>query len=282
LSEDALRRLLGAALGNALRADRDAAVASQAEMLRGLKPAVDAASIMEQWRELASQTASSPEALVVVATLVPPLIEVSGWTFGELLNFALATLLGAHGILFDLVDPATSDLGRIIPRLKSGSESTPEGYVEWETRARAAIEEVLPLWLGGEPLLAIGNVLRHHRGAKARATADDLARRFAIQTAAGVAHGVSVICRVMQRMLGTLEGSPLASWLTLLPGCVREGFDDPDKLLLFRHLMSKPGLFPRVLTHRRFSELSIAMPPWTDVFSIDERRWALRTFARDP
>lgn len=169
---------------------------------------------------------------MTVAALVPPLTEVSQWTFTELLTFALETLLGTRGILFDLVDPGTSDLGRIIPRLISGSAA--EGFVEWETRARAAINEVMPLWLKGEPLLAIGKVLRRHRGAKARATADDLARRFAIQTASGVAHGVSVICRVMQRVLGTTEDSPLVSWLTLLPGCVREGFDDPDKLLLFR------------------------------------------------
>lgn len=280
LSDEQLRRLLGAALGNALRADRDVVVARQEEMLRALKPA-EADAALEPWRELAAQTACSPEVLLAMAASMPPLLDVLGWTFHDLFLFVAQMLIGGPGALFDLVEPGATDLGRILPRQRSGPDSM-EDIAQWETRARVAIDEVLPVWVGGETLLTVGEVLRRHRGPKARASSNELGRRFAIQTASALGHAASVICRVMQRTVGIVEESCLASWLKLLPGCIREGFDDPDKLLMFRQLMTKPGLFPRVLVHRRFAESALALPPWTEVFAIEERRWALRVLSHEP
>lgn len=281
LDDAALTQLLRSALGNARRPDRDDVVAAQAAMLRGLKPNAEATAL-EEWRELASQSATSPEVLAQAAAGMPSLADATALNFPQLVDFVLAFVLKTPGALFDLVDPGSTDLGRILPRSKNSTTSGEEDVVAWEARASAALEETLPKWLGGATLLDVGTVLRRHRGPKAKAKAIDLARRFAIQTAAGLSHGVSVVCRVMQRKLAISEPSALASWLALVPGCIREGFDDPDKLLLFRHMMNDPGLYPRVLVHRRFAQLHSPMPSWTELFDVDERRYVMRVLWLKP
>ena len=67
----------------------------------------------------------------------------------------------------------------------------------------------------------------------------------------------------------------LATRLQLVPGCIREGFDDPDKLLLFWIYRREPGLFPRVKVHQAFEALG-EIPPWGPGVSVDERRAKLR------
>ena len=68
----------------------------------------------------------------------------------------------------------------------------------------------------------------------------------------------------------------LAAWLQLVPGCVREGFNDPDKLLLFWHLRRYAGLYPRVRVHQVFDDsIRGQLPTWKALPDIDSRRSAI-------
>lgn len=273
MGEDALRRVLRSALGNALRAERDLAADKQAALLRGLNNTLGREdSETDEWRELAAQTATSPAAIIDVAAAVSALAEASSWDFSQLLSFALGILLDRRGTLFGLIDPTSSGLSRILPR----RQQTGEDLITWEGRLSGALQEVLSHWLSGDPILTIGEALHKHRQAKGQVKAVNLGRRFAIQAAGGIGHGVSVMCKVFERKLDGVVPPHFAAWLELLPGCFREGFDQPDKLLLFWHLRRQAGLHPRTIVHRRFIEIEKFLPQWADLSTIDDRRLAIR------
>lgn len=71
--------------------------------------------------------------------------------------------------------------------------------------------------------------------------------RQATDAAHGYAHCEKFVPR---RCISTEAASKiLLAQLPLISGCIREGFDVPDKLLLFWHLRRYPDLHPRALTH---------------------------------
>jgi hypothetical protein len=70
--------------------------------------------------------------------------------------------------------------------------------------------------------------------------------------------------------------SVLSAQLPLVSGCVREGFDDPDKLLLFWHLRRFGGLYPRVTVHYEFESIRDQLPSWDNVGDVDVRRDHIR------
>ena len=274
LDEDTLTRVLRLTFGNALRAERDAIAARQATILRRANANLEAENPdIEEWKELAAQTATSPAAVAGVAAAVPDPVVVGSWDFPQLLRFVVDVLLGQQGLFFGLVDPSASSLDRILPRQQD------EDVGPWEDRWRAALGEVLPLWLEGAPISAIGEVFHRHRGTQSQARAVHLGRRFATQTSVGIGHGVSLVCRVMERKIAGAIPSYIAEWLALLPGCFREGFNNPDKLLLFWCLRRQPGLHPRVRVHRKFDEIESSLPKWIDVPAVDGRRAVIRGLA---
>jgi|GEM_PF-2897690 len=282
IPEDQLMRILGATLGNSTTADREAQAASQATLLRTLGAALDAGQKhaedldVDSWREFASRVGVSPIVAASTAINVPSEKAIAAWGFQDLLDFMLKEVIRQ---LFALVRPRSSGLARILPRAHKGRDSSfefTETVEEWEDRWRAILPEVLHAWMRGEPIAGIGTSLHTHRGANRRVNAVHLGRRFALQSASSIAHGASVVVRVFEAVRGDNVPSVLRSQLPLATGCVREGFDEPDKLLLFWYLRHFGGRYPRVAVHREFEKVRDGLPDWAEVHDLDERRSHIR------
>ena len=231
---------------------------------------------LDEWREFASTVGVSPIVAASTATIVPPAAIVAGWVFDDLLDFAVS---GVVRQLFALVSPGSSGLARIIPRARrrvGGNYEFTETVEEWQNRWRAVMPVVLSAWMTGTPLADIGTALHRHRGATGHVNALHLGRRFALHSASNIAHGVSVVVRVFEAVRGEAASPQLTAQLPLVAGCVREGFDDPDKLLLFWHLRRHPGLYPRVRVHDEFNRVHGGLPSWTVEGDIDARRSHIR------
>ncbi|AWV88700.1 DEAD/DEAH box helicase [Bradymonas sediminis] len=278
IPEDQLVRIFNAALGNVTTSDREARAIHQARLLRKFGAVLDdeqedkKEQNYEQWREFASEVGISPVILADIAAAIPSQESVATWSFKSLLDFVLRRVV--HH-LFAMVNPDSSGLERIIPQAHTGHgwrKKFTESYSEWESRWRAIIPSVLTAWMAGNPIADIGNSLHTARGANKKVNAVHLGRRFALHSASSVAYGASVVIRIFEKVLG--DGIPfvLRSQLQLVSGCVREGFDDPDKLLLFWSLRRYNGLYPRVLVHREFASIQSKLPNWIDMPEVEERR----------
>ncbi|MGZ4956195.1 MAG: DEAD/DEAH box helicase [Methylobacter sp.] len=283
IDDSTLRQVLGATLGNALKLERKQRAEEQAARLKSIAVAIDNESNKdkldtERWSELASQAGISAIVLATVAASLPKIDDILAWSFKDLLKYHTQLLLGYPGMLFDFVDPSPSDLIRIMPRRnqnRNGQIEYTEDVRSWEQRWQDALQEVLPQWLSGQPLNEIGDALHRHRGARGHVKAIQLGRRFALQTAGSLGHGVSLIAQVIKHSYQEQASQRLLSWLQLIAGCVREGFDDPDKLLLFWHLRRvSAGLYPRVRVHQIFQEFvrEQDLPSWQDEPDIEARR----------
>jgi hypothetical protein len=281
IPEDQLVRILGAALGNAAAADRENRAASQASLLRTLGADLDGEQDtdklgLDDWREFASNVGVSPVVAASTAAKVPSEEAITAWGFQDLLDFTLGEVARQ---LFALVTPGSSGLARILPRARTqhgGSYAFTETFEEWEGRWRAIIQDVLDAWMRGKPIADIGTSLHKHRGATRKVNPVHLGRRFALHSASSLAHGVSVVVRIFEAVRGDSVPSILRSQLQLASGCVREGFDDPDKLLLFWHLRRYGGRYPRVAVHAEFGGIRDGLPDWAEVPEVDERRDHIR------
>jgi hypothetical protein len=291
LDDSVLRAILGSTLGNALRSERNQRAEEQATLLKSMAITVDNVadaddSNIEEWRELAGQAGISPLTLAAVAASLPDAEILLSWSFEELLEFHNRLLLDHPGMLFGLVDPSSSDFIRIMPRRsrrRNGRTENIEGMPDWEQRWQDALREVLPQWLSGKPLIDIGQALHRHRQADGRVKAIQLGRRFALQTAGGLGHGLSLVARVIEHRYHDRTSELLLSWLRLIPGCVREGFDEPDKLLFFWQLRRHDaGLFPRVRVHQIYDHIVHGrLAAWEDLPDIDARRKVIRVLIDD-
>lgn len=291
LNDSVLRAVLGSALGNALRSERNQRAEEQATLLMSIGIALDKAADadepnIEEWRELAGQAGISPLTLAAIAASLPDAEILLSWSFAELLEFHKRLLFEPPGMLFGLVDPSSSNFIRIIPRRsqrRDGRTEYTEDMPDWERRWQDALREVLPEWLSGKPLIDIGQALHRHRKADSRVKAIQLGRRFALQAAGGLGHGVSLVARVIEHRYHDRTSEPLLSWLRLIPGCVREGFDDPDKLLFFWQLRRyDAGLFPRVRVHQIYDRIVHGhLAAWEDLPDIDARRKVIRVLIDD-
>jgi hypothetical protein len=285
VDDNTLRKVLGATLGNALRSKRDQRVEAQALLVKNAAAEIDNVANTNQldteaWIELAAQAGLSPVTLATLAASLPEVDAFDVWTFMSLLGYHIQLLLGYPGTLFGFVDPQSSDLSRIMPRRSQtiNGQTVYEDIREWEQRWQNALQEALPQWLSGQPLNVIGDSLHTNREASGRVKAIQLGRRFALQAAGGLGYGVSLVAQVFERKYSEKASPTLLSWLRLIAGCVREGFDDPDKLLLFWYLRrSAPGLCPRVRIHQIFDEIIIGqLPSWQDEPDIEARRRLIR------
>ena len=97
----------------------------------------------------------------------------------------------------------------------------------------------------------------------------------------GDPHPFSIIARVFQLEREHSLTDALGAQLPLVTGCVREGFNRPDMLLLFWHLRRTPGLYPRVRTHARYEAIRAGLPSWPDMPDVEERRRLIRGLVDD-
>lgn len=282
IPNDQLVRILGAAFGNAAAADRVDRAAAQALLLRGFGTALDGDQgdadqlDLDGWRDFAGQVGVSPVVAARVAAGVPTAATVAAWAFDDLRDFAIDEVT-RH--LFGLVNPISSGLSRIIPRARVRRGEThefAESVDEWEQRWRAVIPEVVRAWIAGEDVAGIGQRLHTRRGADGRVNAVHLGRRFALHSATSIAHGASVVVRIVETVRADALSGLLKRQLPLVSGCIREGFDEPDKLLLFWHLRRFGGHYPRVAVHSKFIGIEGALPGWSDGTEVDERRNDIR------
>lgn len=282
LPEEQLVRILAARLGNTSAAGREVEAAAQASLLRALGESLDEREEdgddldLDPWREFASQVGVSPGVAASTAARVPADAQVASWGFQDLRNFALNEV-GRQ--LFALIDPGSSGLARIIPRARvrrDGANKDTETYKEWENRWRAILPDLLDAWMKGEPISNIGMRVHTHRGADGKVNAVHLGRRFALHSVSSLAHGVSVVIRIVRTVREGAVASVLNAQLPLVSGCVREGFDHPDKLLLFWHLRRFGGVYPRVAVHAEFGTIRDELPSWADVGDVDKRRDHIR------
>ena len=282
IPDDQLVRILGATFGNAAAADREDRAAAQALLLRGFGAALDGDQEdadqldLDGWRDFAGQVGVSPFVAARIAAGVPAAETVAAWGFDDLLNFAIDEVT-RH--LFGLVNPMSSGLSRIIPRARvrrGDAYEFTESVDAWEQRWRAVIPEVVRAWITGEDVASIGQRLHTHRGADGRVNAVHLGRRFALHSATSVAHAASVVVRVVETVRADALSGLLKRQLPLVSGCIREGFDEPDKLLLFWHLRRFGGRYPRVAVHSEFVGIEGALPGWAAGTDVDERRNHIR------
>lgn len=207
LEDSVLVGMLAASFGNAFVTAKEQVALEQAAVLKAAALSLEEKDEgtddidPDEWREFASLTGTSAMAIATVATSIPAPEIVAGWSFRDFLLFALQQLTRDDGPLFGLVDPGGSDLARIIPRQSRKTQDRAEfteSVGEWQRRWRAALRDVLPMWLNGTPIGPIGDALHRHRRAAGRVKAIHLGRRFSLQTANGLAHGVSLIARVFE------------------------------------------------------------------------------------
>jgi len=284
LDDKILRRVLATSLGNALVADRDQRADTQAAVIKTAATALNADSNLgaldtPEWREFACQSGVSLQALVSISESLPDETNLNAWSFSELLEFHIKLITNHPGLLFALVDPNSAELARIMPRRSiksSGRLVFTEEVTAWEQRWNEALLEILPKWLSGAPLKMIGEALHRHRNAKGHVKAIQLGRRFAVQAATGLGHGTSVIARLIKKRHDHLSAT-LESWLRLVPGCMREGFNDPDKLLLFWSLRRYLGLYPRVRVHQIHQDrIAGHISDWQKTSDLDARKAEIR------
>ena len=282
MPNDQLVRMLASTFGNAAAGDREDRAAAQALLLRAFGEALDGDQEdvdqldLDGWRDFAGQVGVSPLVVARMATGVPPAATIAAWAFEDLLEFAIDQVT-RH--LFGVVNPTSAGLSRIMPRAGvrrgEGYEFT-ESVDEWEQRWQAVSPELIRAWTTGEDIAKIGQRLHGHRGAGGRVNAVHLGRRFALQSAASIAHGASVVVRIVETVRSDAMSAILKIQLPLVSGCIREGFDDPDKLLLFWHLRRFGARYPRVAVHSEFVGIQDELPDWNEGSNVDERRAYIR------
>ena len=174
-----------------------------------------------------------------------------------------------------LADPLSSGLGQIIPRYskrKDNEKVYSEALEDYEARCQRVLPEMILAWVNGKPLNQVGGANPSLIQPK---DAIKSGRRFSIQTAPSLGFAIRLICKV----IGTAHKDQIAevvqAWLNLTGACIREGFDDPDKLLAYWHMRRKvgPGFYPRVKMHLLFQQkLGGRLPSWSEVADERERR----------
>lgn len=282
IPEGQLARILGATFGNSVAANREDRAAAQAMLLRGFGAVLDGVQEdadqldLDAWRDFAGQVGVSPYVVARLAGGVPSAETVVAWTFDDLLDFAIDEVT-RH--LFGLVNPISAGLSRIMPRARVRRGETymfTESVDKWEQRWRAVIPELVRAWITGQDVASIGQSLHAHRGGDGRSNAVHLGRRFALQLATSIAHATSVVVRVVETVRADSMSAVLKLQLPLVSGCIREGFDAPDKLLLFWYLRRFGGCYPRVAVHSEFVGIQRELPAWSDGADVDERRNQIR------
>ena len=128
----------------------------------------------------------------------------------------------------------------------------------------AKIREIIPLWIGGEPLNAIQALLSSKKPGKC-----DAAREWGLRLVPDLAYFFGLTIQVFQKQrLATTGLEPaLPLEFAKLGRCFREGFDHPDKLAL-RQVVG--GIMPRVAVHDRYAELEEYLPPGTQYESFPD------------
>jgi hypothetical protein len=126
------------------------------------------------------------------------------------------------------------------------------------------IREIMPIWIGGEPLNRLETLITGKKAGKC-----DYAREWALHLVPELAYFFGLTVQIFHKhQLAEKKSEPSLPLAFAKHGrCVREGFDHPDKLAL-RQIMG--GMAPRVVIHHRYSELEEFSDLGTDYESLAE------------
>lgn len=274
IPEHQLARILGTTFGNAAYADREDRALAQVALLRAFGAALDDQDDdheldLDTWRDFAGLVGVSPFVVARIAAGVPTAEKVAAWTFEDFLYFAIDEV-AQH--LFGLVNPVSAGFSRIMPRGTNQNREFTESIDEWEQRWRIIIPELIQAWVDSEHVAGIGQRLHAHRNATGSINPVHLGRRFALHSVTSIGHAASIVVRIVQTLHADALSDLLKEQLQLVSGCIREGFDKPDKLLLFWQLRRFGGLYPRVAVHSAFSNIQRDLPQWSRGIDVDARR----------
>jgi hypothetical protein len=129
----------------------------------------------------------------------------------------------------------------------------------------AELSHLLPRWVRGETLHDLSVAL----DLKAEVGKCESARSFARDMVRDLAYGFYVLVQVYKKgqyhEAGQVPKCPLG--FELLGRAVREGFDEPDAVALQYHL---GNIVPRVVCHRKLSELWLTLEPGTEYESLSQ------------
>jgi hypothetical protein len=161
----------------------------------------------------------------------------------------------------------TSVLGKSV----IGFEDDPEKA----TKALKIIRGIMPLWTGGSPLIDIQPLLSLRKLEKC-----DTAREWALSLAPELAYFFGLVVQVYRRQQLVSSGQePLLPLAFAAHGrCVRDGFDDPDKLAL-RQVLGP--LYPRAAVHKRYAEIERLIRPGGTYETMDDAARRIRRALRE-
>jgi hypothetical protein len=170
---------------------------------------------------------------------------------------------------FDWLEEEPGRLGMVVrpSRIVSVVGKSVSGFEndqEKAMRALKTIRGIMPLWIGGSPLKDIQSLLSPKKLGKC-----DTAREWALSLAPEFAYFFGLVVQVYRRQREVSSGQdprlPVA--FATHGRCIREGFDDPDKLAL-RQVLG--ALFPRVAVHNRYAEIERFISPGNTYESMDD------------
>lgn len=151
-----------------------------------------------------------------------------------------------------MMDASPSGLARLFVRRLVTSN--------WEERVAQALSVSMPQWIGGRPLSAIEPGLFSNSGRKRALPNLGIARIFATGVVPIVGSACGLILRTRKELLRA-EGMELSIsiFLQVLPQCVREGFDRPEKLALHQVLLGSRKT-SRVEVHQLYEVIQEMVP----------------------
>lgn len=190
-------------------------------------------------------------------------------TFDVLVDAVIGTMLKDEQRLMAIVDPDSSDLAQIV-----GGAPT-DG--RWAPACLKVARDGLTAWMDGRPVCELDEMLIQMGLRKRRVPGLDLGRRFALQTAPALGGAASIVVQAVRTLVLADAGpSALASWMLLVPGCIREGFRDPDMLFISRELAARADYYPRVRIHEMLAVLGPHLTPTDPALGPHERRAQVR------
>jgi hypothetical protein len=142
-----------------------------------------------------------------------------------------------------------------------------------------AMETAIP-WLAvsrkprGDRACDVGRSRAHPSARAVQARVASQASSIATRGAQNI--GASGVVHVVETVRVDLFSGLLERQLPLVSACIKEGFDEPDKLLLFWHLRRFGGRYPRVAVLSEFVRTEGSLTGWSDEADVDERRNHIR------
>jgi hypothetical protein len=209
----------------------------------------------------AAQIRSIAERLETVENLLGSVSEWMDWGFDWLEEEP-----GRLGLI-----ARPSRISSVLGKSVIGFENDPKKA----TAALKTIREIMPLWIGGSPLKAIQALLSPRKLEKC-----ETAREWALSLAPELAYFFGLVVQVYRRQQQVSSGQePLLPLAFATHGrCVRDGFDNPDKVAL-RQVLG--ALYPRVAVHNRYAAIEGFIRPGGTYENMDDAVRRIRRALRE-